>query len=353
MSQRRACITGIGLATAQGDDAASTWDRLLGGVSLHEPGHVPLTRDVSVSRVSQLAQHVAQQALRESNWHDTSHRTALIVGTSKGPIDEWLGAGNDLSLGVSEPAVKLAHALNITGPVLTIAAACASGLQALVRAKMMIDNNEADRVIVIGVESSLHVLFEASFKRLGVIARRDIGCRPFDTTREGFLIAEAAAAVCVEAVDSPGAIFIERAIIGSDPTHLTGIAPDGEPLRRLLRHVIDDSPVDLVHAHGTGTIMNDAVELAAIEACCTGLPNVYSHKHALGHTQGAAGLLAVVINVLAHRTGIIPPNSLTQNAMPHTRVVIENTMSRRAVDSSVVIGAGFGGAMACVRLGTR
>ena len=63
---------------------------------------------------------------------------------------------------------------------------------------MMLRSGEVDRAIVIGAEASLHPLFLACFKRLGVLPGEGIGCRPFDVSREGFLVSEAAAAICLE-----------------------------------------------------------------------------------------------------------------------------------------------------------
>ena len=82
---------------------------------------------------------------------------------------------------------------------MTLSAACASGIYALIRAVMMIQAGEVQRAIVVASESSLHALFTASFARLGVLAPPGYGCRPFDRQRQGFVISEAAAAVCLEA----------------------------------------------------------------------------------------------------------------------------------------------------------
>jgi 3-oxoacyl-[acyl-carrier-protein] synthase II len=159
-----------------------------------------------------------------------------------------------------------------------VSAACASGLLALGRAVMMIRAGEARRVLVVAAEASVHPLFLGSFKRLGVLPREGVGCRPFDETRDGFLMSEAAAAVCVEArelkagelprtpVIPPWGVVVDRFAQGADATHLTSGDPDGRVLRHLIRKVLPPQGVDLVHAHGTGTVANDPVELAAIEA---------------------------------------------------------------------------------------
>jgi 3-oxoacyl-[acyl-carrier-protein] synthase II len=141
--------------------------------------------------------------------------------------------------------------------------------------------------------------------------------------------------------------------MGGDATHLTGGDPDGRLLRRLLGRVIDDRSVDLVHAHGTGTPANDETELAAIEASVPDQatkPALYSHKGALGHTLGAAGLVSVVLNCQAHASRVVPPNVQTVDPLAAKRVELPRTTSVRPVRRSVAVAAGFGGAVAVVAL---
>ncbi len=185
---------------------------------------------------------------------------------------------------------------------------------------MLIQTGRVSRALVVAAEASVHPLFVASFRRLGVLPPEGFGCRPFDIDRRGFLMSEAAAAICLEASESTrGLARIERFALGTDATHLTGVDPAGRTLRRLLGHVIQNHPVDLVHAHGTGTEMNDPIELATIEQALSAgeFPTwLYSHKGAFGHSLGTAGLVSVVLNVQAHRSGIIPPNVQTRNPLP-------------------------------------
>src|SRR3954464_875948 len=107
------------------------------------------------------------------------------------------------------------------GPRLTVSAACASGLLALIRGALMIKSGEAKRVLVVGAEASVHELFIGSFRRLGVLAKAGEGCRPFDEGRSGFLMSEAGAAVCLESGDGgAGEVLIEKMAMGGDATHL-------------------------------------------------------------------------------------------------------------------------------------
>jgi 3-oxoacyl-[acyl-carrier-protein] synthase II len=264
-------------------------------------------------------------------------------------------------LGIADVAASLARTFDMQGgPRLTLSAACASGLHALIRAALLIKSGEAQRVLVVAAESSLHPFFVQSFRRLGVLPPPGLGCRPFDESRGGFLMSEAAAAVCLEAIHAdgvaPAAISLDRFALAGDATHLTASDPQALTLRRLLAQVIDARPLDLIHAHGTGTQINDPLELLAIESVLDerqNPPNLYSHKGALGHSLGAAGLISVVINCIAHQEEMIPPNIRTQSPLPARRVCISGGACNRAIRRSIAIASGFGGAMAVVSLASN
>jgi 3-oxoacyl-[acyl-carrier-protein] synthase II len=257
----------------------------------------------------------------------------------------------------------LAAELGTRGPLLTLSAACASGLHALIRAAMMIRSGEVRQAVVVATEASVHPLFLGSFQRLGVLAKPGAGCRPFDRNRTGFYMSEAAAAVLLNAANPDDAgsasILFENFSLGGDATHLTGSDPDGRVLRHLLHKVLAGRPVDLIHAHGTGTLLNDETELAAIEAAVSvsncdpeQRPAVYSHKAALGHSLGVSGLLSVILNCQSHATGVVPPNVRTTEPLPTRNVSIRQAITRRQISRSLAMAAGFGGPAAVVSLAT-
>ncbi|HWE04632.1 MAG TPA: beta-ketoacyl synthase N-terminal-like domain-containing protein [Tepidisphaeraceae bacterium] len=367
-------ITGVGLSTALGNCREVTWREVCARGGVVETSSLPGVNAGDQARVAVLGCRVAREAVIDARWRDDEIRSAaLIVGTSKGPVDFWLkarderdsrevltaDAGSHFAFGLAETATAVASDLGIGGPRLTVSGACASGLIALIRGTMMIRSGEARRVIVVGCESSLHPMFAASFRRLGVIAAAGHGCRPFDRRRSGFVISEAAAAVCLEARDDGADVSrtwptVERFAMGADACHLTAGDPDGLTLGRMLDRVIDGRPIDLIHAHGTGTIANDPIELAAIERVlpqfCDNPPSVYSHKGALGHSLGAAGLVSVAINCLCHRDGIVPPNVATRDPLATRNVSLRSDLHRRPIRRSAAIAAGFGGAIAAVTL---
>jgi 3-oxoacyl-[acyl-carrier-protein] synthase II len=241
----------------------------------------------------------------------------------------------------------------LDGPSLTVAGACAGGLLALVRGVMMLRTGEADRVLVVAAEASVHPLFLASFERLGVMPRPGVGCRPFDRERDGFLMSEAAAAVCLEKVSSPGKYpQVGGYAIGGDAVNMTAGDPDGAVLRNLLRRVVADRPLDLIHAHGTGTQHNDPIELAAYEATVpeTRAPFLYSHKGALGHSLGAAGLMSVVLSCAMHERSIVLPNTRTRNPLASARVQIGGDAIGTGMEHGICVASGFGGPTAVISL---
>ncbi|HEX4125896.1 MAG TPA: beta-ketoacyl synthase N-terminal-like domain-containing protein [Tepidisphaeraceae bacterium] len=380
-----AIITGIGLATPLGIGVDETWRALLAGRAIRDHARVAHL-DEKESRIFQIAHRAAVTAGAGKPRPD-----ALVVGSSKGEADAWIANASLPLAGIGNLAAQLGDVLKIPGPRLTISAACASGLQALIRGALLIAAGDAQRVLVVAAESSLHPMFLENYRRLGVLAPEGAGCRPFDRDRQGFCLSEAAAAVMLErdltaeetedhggetnaeclppsssvssAVKNPrhqppaGAdkkIAVESVAFGSDATHLTGSDPTGKPLRNLLARVTAGRQFDLIHAHGTGTVANDAIELAALESVLAEqagtAPLVYSHKAALGHSLGAAGLISIVLNVQMHRSGIVPGNTNTPHPLPARRLTISSQPERRPIRRSLAIAAGFGGAMAAVSL---
>lgn len=381
----QAAVVGVGLATPLGVNARETWEALLRGEFVKDHALVPQTWPAGRARVIELALQTAREAAASARWDRRQMQddaTALIVATSKGPIEAWMPpllhmdaspyvVGGLHPEGLGEIAAVLGRELGLgCGARLTLSAACASGLHALIRGSMLIRFGQYRRVLVVAAESSIHPLFLGSFQRLGILARPGYGCRPFDRHREGFLMSEAAAAVCLEAHEqlrtdqdasysdrgNGSALFVDRCALGGDATHLTGSDPDATTLKRLLRQVIGDWPIDLVHAHGTATQINDQVELAAIESSLGDAmpqPLLYSHKGALGHSLGASGMVSVVLNALAHRYGVVPPNGQTREPLTTSRVRIANSVESRPIHRSIAAAAGFGGSVAVVSLSSR
>ena len=348
-------ITGLGLVTPLGRSAGATWRAILDGRHINDHARLQARGDTAIPRVISLACEATDEAVSHAAWGNQLDDVAIVACTSKGSIESWMTRSTgSTDFGLADLSSSVArHVGALHGPRLTFSAACASGLHGLIRGAMMIQSGEASRVLVIAAEASVHPLFLASFKRLGVLPDEGELCRPFDLNRSGFLMSEAAAAVCLEAGPSDrGIVAIDRYAMGGDATHLTGSDPDGKVLRYLLNKVIDGRGIELVHAHGTATIANDLVELTALEATLPAKEqaSLFSHKGALGHSLGASGLVAVVLNCMAHHSGVVPGNINTVEPMPSGIVRVQQGEMRRLISRSLVHSAGFGGPTAVVSL---
>jgi 3-oxoacyl-(acyl-carrier-protein) synthase len=366
-------IRGGGLITPLGANLPETWEAIVRGDCIVDHSRSPLRSVTHSSKVSALAIAAAREAITDADWSDEvvrSDQTALVVGTSKGPIDEWLTAPPPdftstsdnqpnpffTGIGLHTVAVDLATDLTLAcGPRLTVSSACATGLLAVIRAAMLLEQGQAGRAIVVACESSLHPLLLQSYQRLGVVARKGDRIRPMDRHRTGFFVSEAAAAICLEyGMPEAGDIVVDRYAFGSDATHLTGVDPAGRTLRRCLANCGIGEALDLIHTHGTATILNDPIELAAIDEGLTGdrAVHLYSHKAAIGHSMGAAGLISIVLNRLMHRRGLVLPNTNTLAALPARSCVMSSSAISRTVQRSLCAAAGFGGSTAVIRLKT-
>lgn len=287
----------------------------------------------------------------------TGRDLGLFCGTSKGPVGtvlaglDRLRAGGSLSalaaeqiaLGPAAMGVLLPRYLEIrgVGSGHTSVAACSSGLHAVHRAVTALQRGECQRALVVAADASLHELFEGSFARLGVMAPRNAdGCRrcePFGDKGEGFFLVEAAAAMLLERTSSnaadgpPPPGTIEETCIAADSTGLIAVDDQTRTLRDALRRMSADRSLAFVHAHATGTA-HDRYELSAIRSICGESVPVFSHKAWLGHSLGAAGLVSLVLSLMAHRAGRTPAG---------TRV---------CEGASITLAQGFGGHIAAVRI---
>jgi 3-oxoacyl-[acyl-carrier-protein] synthase II len=220
------------------------------------------------------------------------------------------------------------------GPSSCPATACASSNHALGEAFRLILLDEADVVVAGGAEAALSPLGYGGFMTMRALSRRnetpESASRPFDRTRDGFVMAEGAGILVLEALDHAlgrGATPLAE-LIGfgntTDAHHVTAPAPEGLGAQRCMRAALrvaglDPQEVDYINAHGTGTPANDPTEVAAIRAVFGPHADrllVSSTKGATGHLLGAAGGVEAVASVLALSTGWVPPTANLAEADP-------------------------------------
>lgn len=198
----------------------------------------------------------------------------------------------------------------------TISNACSASLYALGMATDLLETGAADTVVVAGVD----VITQSMFGLLDRVHPEPVDAvRPFDRNRRGVLMGDGAAAVVLRRPDQLGATrpkcWLRGVGLGCDAYHVT--APDPVGVAATMREAheiagVKPSEVDLVLAHGTGTLLNDEAEAAALSTYFGGLdaeasPLVTAVKSMTGHTSGASGLMSLVVASLCLATGLVPP----------------------------------------------
>jgi len=246
-------------------------------------------------------------------------RTGLVLSTTKANIEalERIADGRPCSTAARRHlrsdllAADLAAAHGAGGPVQAVSLACVSGLVAIRQGAHLIQRGEADAVLVAGVDC-LSEFVVAGFTALKALDPS--GCRPFDAARRGLSPGEAGAAIVLVRADlaeSP-AITVRGFGGSNDANHLTGPSRDGSGLAQAIRAALKAAElapeqIDYIHAHGTGTGYNDAMESLALRAVFGGAgPPVSGSKGMLGHTLGAAGVLETICCVLAMQGNFLP-----------------------------------------------
>ena len=213
----------------------------------------------------------------------------------------------------------------------------------------MIQRGEADAVLVVGVDC-LSEFVVAGFTALKALD--PLGCRPFDAARCGLSPGEAGAAMVLVRADliSPPAIRIRGFGSGNDANHLTGPSRDGSGLAQAIRAALADaklSPeeIDFVHAHGTGTGYNDAMESLALKTIFGDTcPPVSGSKGMLGHTLGAAGVIETIICILAMRGNFLPGTpGLAIPAEGTPKSLVREPRSANRLKNVLKLNTGFGG----------
>ncbi|MFN8641031.1 MAG: beta-ketoacyl synthase N-terminal-like domain-containing protein [Candidatus Binatia bacterium] len=198
--------------------------------------------------------------------------------------------------------------------------ACASGTHAVGLARELIALDRAD-VVVAGGAEALCEFVVAGFACLRATTTSAV--RPFDARRDGLALGEGAALVVVESAahatrrGAPAAIEVAGHGLSADAVHMTAPARDGAGAARAMRAALADAglapdDVDVVSAHGTATVFNDAMEMAAIPAALGGAATrvpVSGIKGAIGHTLAAAGAFEAVLCARILRDGVVPPTT--------------------------------------------
>lgn len=363
-------ITGLGLITPLGHSAWATWRALLDGRCLHDRaghygrgtdaldlargvGSVAIARHVADDPAIELAERAAAQAVHEAGVEPRG--LPCILAASKGAVADMGRLPRGPLQRIDD---ALGERMGLRG-VNQIVAACASSLIALHVARRMIQTGERDRVLVVSAEAALTTAFVHSYRRLGVLPPMtpgDYRAMPLDRQRRGFVLTEVGAAVMLErepAHHRPLGWLTDSAV-ACEATDVIRTPPDRAALQHVAARLLAE-PIDLLHPHATGTAENDAAELDAYARTLrrlghdAGAVDVYACKGSLGHGLGTAGLTAVVLAVLAGRTGRRPPMPWLAEPLD-SPLPLDAAARLRPAHRHAVFAAGFGGHVAGVRL---
>lgn len=364
---RAAVVTGLGVVSPHGQDAAAMFDALLQGRSAIAPIFPELDKPscaatvafdplqwftklqlTGVDRVSQLAVAAAELAMRDAGALGAvePERLGVYAGCGMGGAAAleaaYRGGGRVPPLTIpafmpNAPAAHVAMRQQVLGPVLTYSVACASSAVAIAEAAAAVQRGELDVAIAGGSEALIVPGVVLAWQAMHTLAAFEPGqaaraVRPFAADRGGFALGEGAAFVVIESAERARARGARRYAtvagwgISCDATHLT--KPDAAGQARALRAALrraDLAPRDVgyCNAHGTATRVGDVVECEALAqvfgSALDGLA-VSSTKALHGHLLGAAGALEAVATVLALQRGQLPPNMHGDTPDPQCRV---------------------------------
>jgi 3-oxoacyl-[acyl-carrier-protein] synthase II len=267
-------------------------------------------------------------------------------------------------------ANAMADRYGITGVPITLSTACASGATAIQLGVEAIRRGETTRALAVGADGSTTAEALIRFSLLSALSTQNEhpqkASRPFSKNRSGFVMAEGAAALVLETLESATSrgAHIYGLILGcgdkADDFHRTRTSPDGGPAIAAVRAALEDSGldetgIDYVNAHGTSTPENDKMEYLALSTvfgeAISKIP-VSSNKSMIGHTLSAAGAVEAVISLLSLQNGILPPTINYDEPDPAILLDVVPNVARKAKINTVLSNSfGFGGQNTCLVLG--
>jgi len=400
--RRQVVVTGLGCVSPLGHTVATTWDAILAGKS----GAGPIThfdasqhktrfaaevkqfdpvahfgsRDARrLDRFAQFALVAADEAMHEANLtvsEANRQRVGIIIGTGIGGIQTILDTydvmkerGPDrvspflIPMMISDSAAGvLAIRTGARGPNMALATACATGTNSIGEGAGLIRRNEADIMLVGAAEAAIVPLAIAGLNAMTALSTRneapEKASRPFDQDRDGFLMAEGAAVLVIESLESARArgarILCEFSGYGTtdDAFHISAPAEDGAGAAESMRLALQDAnlraeDIGYINAHGTSTRLNDKSETAAVKTVfgeqAYSVP-VSSTKSMTGHLLGASGSLEAVLCTKVLNESILPATINYETPDPECDLDYVPNTPRAASPTHVMSNSfGFGG----------
>jgi minimal PKS ketosynthase (KS/KS alpha) len=412
---RRVAVTGLGAVAPGGIGIKAFWEVLVTGrtatrgISLFDPTGFrsriaaevdfdPLVEGLGVEDVHRVDRHVqlglvaAREAVEDAEL-DAGQldpwRVGVSMGTAVGSTirleDEYLEVSNGGADWLVDPAkahdflyhalvpstlsAEVATAHDARGQVMTVSTGCTSGLDAIGYGAALIEDGRADVVIAGAADAPISPITVACFDAIKATSTRndepERASRPFDATRDGFVLGEGAAVLVLEELGHArrrgASVYCE---IGGFATfgnayHMTGLTTDGVVMARAITTALDRAKarpeeVAYVNAHGSSTKQNDRHETAAVKrslgehAWRTPMSSI---KSMIGHSLGAIGSLELVACVLAMDRGVVPPTANYVVPDPECDLdYVPNDAREWRTDLVLSVGSGFGGFQSAVVL---
>ena len=409
--ERRVVVTGMGAITPLGNDVPSFWSGLVAGrsgitrITSFDPARVdskvagevrgfeaeavmPRKEVRRNDRYVHYAWAASVEALRDAGIpnpivdESLAERTGAIVGSGIGGINTMIRdiiEAHDLGIDRIGPflvtsmipdmaAGFVAIYANARGPNYATVSACSSSNHALGSALNIIRRGDADVMIAGGAEAGIGEIPIGAFAAMRALSTRrneepEKASRPFDAERDGFVIADGAGVLVLEALEHAQArgARIHGELVGyaatDDASHVTLPAPGGRGAAGSMRLALADASmhadeIDYINAHGTSTVPNDRAETAAIKTVfgerAYEVP-VSSTKSMTGHLMGAGGGIEAIACLLAIQNGCLPPTINLENPDPECDLDYVPNVARSArIDTAMSNSFGFGGHNATV-----
>ena len=371
-------ISGVGPVTLF--DASDMTSRIAAEVKDFDPTKWISPKDARhTDRFTQFAIAAAQEAIEQSGLNSSKidkSRVGVLIGSGIGGLSTieqkhvlLLKDGPRRITPFFIPMILLnmasaqvAMRFGDKGPSSAIVTACATGAHSAGDALRLIQRGEADVMVTGGAEAAITSLAFAGFCAMKALSTRNddpaSASRPFDRTRDGFVMAEGAGVLVIESLDHASRRGAEplAEIVGygssSDAYHITAPSPGGEGAALAVRAALSDagaSPddVDYYNAHGTGTQQNDAEETAMIKAVFGEHARkmaISSTKSVTGHMLGAAGAVELIAVVKALNENVVPPTMNYREPDPRCDLdYTPNEARERTVALAMSASLGFGG----------
>ncbi len=400
--RKRVVVTGLGCISPLGNDVPSTWQAILSGTSgvgpithfdasefktqfaaevkVFDPDEHLGRRDARrMDRFTQFALVATKEALDAAGLEPADlelTRVGVIIGTGIGGIStlateaekliergpRWVSPFMVPMMLPDTSAGQIAIHFGFRGPNMAVVTACSSSANAIGEAAEMIRRGAADAIIAGGAEAAIVPLALAGFNVMDAVSTRNDdpqgASRPFDATRDGFVIGEGAASLILESLEHAQArgahILAEVSGYGAtnDAFHITAPAENGAGAVECMRIALSDSTlapeaIQYINAHGTSTQLNDSSETAAIKTVfgerAYDIP-VSSTKSMTGHLLGGAGALESLFCIKALNDNMLPPTINYQHPDPACDLdYVPNECRAIELDHVMTNSFGFGG----------